>query len=132
MQEAVRELSVVAQDVGKDKWGLPLIWHNHVLTVRRRTCLDLIVIDRKDVLTREKQSDLSGSKDERFIASFESMKSNEPSYSVLSTKRILSVGQSTEVSRLVVHLHRLLDDSLLSEAVGANVNVIEPKLEVEE
>lgn len=132
MQEAARELSVVAQDVGQDEWGLPFTWHNHVLTVRRRTCLDLIVIDRKDVLTREKQSDLSGSKDERFIASFESMKSNEPSYSVLSTKRILSVGQSTEVSRLVVHLHRLLDDSLLSEAVGANVNVIEPKLEVEE
>lgn len=132
MQEAVRELSVVAQDVGQDEWGLPFTWHNHVLTVSRRTCLDLIVIDRKDVFIREKRSDLSGSENERFVASFESMKSNEPSYSVLSAKRLLPVGQSTEVSRLVVHLHRLLNTSLLSEAVGASVHVIEPNLEVEE
>lgn len=132
MQEAVRELSVVSQDVGQDEWGLPLTWHNHVLTVSRRTCLDLIVIDRKDVLIREKRTDSSGSRNERFIASFESMKSNEPSYSLLNTKRILSVGQSTEISRLVVHLHRLLNTSLLSEAVGANVHVVEPYLEVEE
>ncbi len=127
MAAAAQVLESHSPDTHWGKDGLPSGWHNRNLDIKRDAFADLIIQDRKQVFIRHSQGGLASTKQVHFVASFESMKSNEPNYSLINVKRHALIGETEEVSRLVIHLNRLLSASVMSKAVGANVCLVEPE-----